>query len=271
MFKALCEVIKDLWRFAFNIQEGQTNQKKPAGRPPELDEVPEKDGQDRTPRPPLDPRSYGRLAYVTKDETYCLAEPILKFDTKVATLFYGEEVAVTELKKNFARIAKSDCEGWVKASDLSDDRSRVFPNFAPGYVYGSDHQETIKLRRLLRDEALGHQLQLPLQPLEFVLFKLKEAGIKLDWPPERPREPGAWQALLRGATGVKMSIYPRTGAVLEYAGNGTPGFLGYIESVAPDQSISLASVGRVEAGEYRVEQFTSTEWKEWRPTFISFA
>lgn len=67
-----------------------------------------------------------------------------------------------------------------------------------------------------------------------------------------------------------MSIEPRTSSIIEYLNENNDGIIGFITEVSPDLAITMSSVGRIEAGEYRVEKFTHDEWKEWRPVFISF-
>lgn len=69
-----------------------------------------------------------------------------------------------------------------------------------------------------------------------------------------------------------MTLEPKTGSILEYAGDdGVNGFLAYVVAVHPDLSITIKSIGRLKEGEYREEDFTQSQWKEWRPVFISFS
>lgn len=214
--------------------------------------------------------SFGRIAYVKSDSVVCLNGPELEFDAQVGTLFYGDRVTVTRIKDKFVEVEAGTVHGWVESTFLTDDLKEIIPSLRSAYIYGVTNEETIKLRRYIHDEALGQELGLSLQSIEYILFILKKTGIKVSWPPVRPREPGVWKTILRGLKGVSMGVEPKTGSVLEYAGNGTPGFIGYVEAVHPDQSITLQTVGRVEEGEYRVEEFSHEEWKEWRPVFICF-
>jgi hypothetical protein len=47
-------------------------------------------------------------------------------------------------------------------------------------------------------------------------------------------------------------------------------FLAFVESVIPDDSIIISSIGRHEAGVYEKQEFTRAQWRELRPVFISF-
>ncbi|MCD5381300.1 MAG: hypothetical protein LR008_01860 [Candidatus Pacebacteria bacterium] len=212
----------------------------------------------------------GQSAYVCVDVALCLSQPSVSLDGKLGEFYYGDRVTVLRLDGGFAEVRIRDTRGWLSVDSLTEDRSKVMPDFKSAYVYGSTDEQTIKLRRLIKDEALTGQLELPLQPIELILFILKTKNAKIGWPATRPRIVGLWNIILRGIKGISMSIEPHTNSIIEYSGTESKGFVGYIEAVHPDLSITLKSVGRVEPGEYRVEEFTHDEWKEWRPVFISY-
>ncbi len=214
--------------------------------------------------------SIGRLAYVGADEAVCYSQAIIDFDTKLGDLHYGDAVMVKSINGAYAKINFQDYDGWMKVSDLVDDKNLIFPNLMSAYVYGPKNDETLKLRKYLKDELLGGLLNLPLQPLELIIFLLKTQRIVVKWPNTKPRIPGSLNNLLKGKKGVSMSIEPRTSSIIEYLNENNDGIIGFITEVSPDLAITMSSVGRIEAGEYRVEKFTHDEWKEWRPVFISF-
>lgn len=275
MIRAFFEVLKDLWDFAFGYS-GQNSMRATdtLNLPAPDDKVPSTTGKSLSgviiPTHKAG-QALGRVVYVQSDTATCFNRPELSFDTQLCQLTYGEKVSVNRMKGEFAEIDATKIRGWVESKNLSDDASEVFPALESGVIYGKGDAETIKLRRFLNDETLAGRLALPLQSTEHVLYLLKRFGLKVNWPLTRPRVPGTWQKILRGVKGVSMSIEPRTAAIFEYVGDeGVPGFLGYIEAVHPDQSITLQSVGRKNEGEYLVEEFTNQEWKEWRPTFITF-
>ena len=216
--------------------------------------------------------SLGQDAYVQFDDVTCFSEPMVAFDTKVKSLSYGDKVSVLRVEDSFAQIQLDDLNCWVSKYAITEDLKIVLPELRHGYVYDAQNDQTIKLRQLLKDETLGNFLELPLQSMEYILYLLNRSGYNIVWPNLRPRNPGQWKNILRGVTGVKMSIEPKTNSVMEYSGDdGKREFFGFVESVHPDLSFTLQSVGRVKEGEYRVEEFTKEQWKEWRPVFISFS
>jgi len=277
MIQAFWEVLKDLWHFAFGLSGHNNNTVPPVQRTkdPSLQVVEVVNKMENSLSGVIIPthkvaQSLGRVAYVQSDTAICMSSPKFTFDTQVGSLSYGDKVMVTRVQDSFAEIDTNVVRGWVETKVLSDDVHKVFPDLQSNQIYGFNNEQTIKLRRYLHDETLAQLLMLPLQSTEYLLYTLKRAGVTVSWPPTRPREPGAWQKILRGVKGVTMGIEPRTSSIFEYVGYGAPGFLGYVEAVHPDQSITLQSVGRINEGEYRVEEFTHDEWKEWRPVFISF-
>lgn len=217
----------------------------------------------------VDP-SQTRPAFVSVEKARCFVSPEIGFDRIIARLDYGDRVGVRRLEDGFAEVIYADTYGWIPVEELSDDESAIFPRLAAGYRYGSAHEETRKLRRAIRDECAGDELGLSLQSIEYVLYELKRRRIEVRWPLARPRVPGSLHMLLRGRANVRIGIEPRTSALLEVSTGPTEGFFGIVEAVQPDQGITLSSVGRVEEGEFRREHFTKEEWREWRPTFISF-
>lgn len=273
MIKAFLEVVKDLWCFVFGIS--LRNSVVVSENIPATVAEPDNANKENAFSGVMVPNikageSYGRTAYVIEDMVFCMSKPKMSFDTQIGTLFYGDKVTVDRMKDSSAEVDNGLFRGWVESKDLSDDINDVLPKFRSSYVYDANNEQTLKLRRFLRDEFFGGKLELPLQTAEYIFYVLKRSGVEISWPSDRPRIPGTWQNILRGKRGVNMGIQPRTNSILEYSGNGTPGFLGYVEAVHPDESITLQTVGRVVEGEFRVEEFTRDEWKEWRPTFISF-
>jgi hypothetical protein len=277
MIQALKAVLMDLWCFMFRKQEYSNS----IPTTPELQSPSNHESKvtDKTVNslsgvivPPTDniTQSFGRVAYVQSDEAICLSGPNFMFDTKVKSLSYGDEVVVNRTQDSFAEIETGRARGWVETKVLSDDVQQVFPDLKPSQIYGVNNEQTIKLRKFIKDETLAQLLLLPLQSTEYVLYMLKRTGSTLVWPPTRPREPGSLHKILRGVKGVGISIEPRTRSIFEYVGDGESSFLGYVEAVHPDLSITLHSVGRLEEGEYLVEELTHVKWKEWRPVFLSF-
>ncbi len=266
MLPALKEVLVDLWLFAlgresYTIEGRDTNVSKSPPVVPLHDLV----------VPPIQPIVGSQAAYVISDFANCLSRPVKSFDGVVGQFTYAQKVFVDMSEGIFAHVSTSHLSGWVEVSQLTDDKFRVIPQFATAVVYDMLHAETIKLRKLTHDEQLGNVLHLPLQGLEYMLFRLKEQNISIDWKGKRPRLAGDWQVILRGIKSITMNIEPKTGSVLESSGTETKPFLAYVESVSPDSIITITSVGRVHEGEFLREEVPKSQWIEWRPVFISFS
>ncbi|MCA9362376.1 hypothetical protein KC906_03290 [Candidatus Kaiserbacteria bacterium] len=216
--------------------------------------------------------AFSQTVYVAVPHLPCLARPALNFDLQLGLCTYAQTVQLLRTAGEYAEVRTGALQGWVLQQGLTDRRSAVFPECTDGVLYTAVHPETEKLRLCLKDDMLGGVLGLSLQPSEYVRYRLWQRRVQVPWAKQRPRVAGEWQRLLKGARGVRIGIEPRTGAVLEHVREeGSDAFLGYVETVHPDLSISLSSVGRVNDGEYRYEQLAHAEWKEWRPVFISFA
>lgn len=269
MIAALWAVMLDLWNFVRGNQADVIllPEAKTSSVQPTLLSAPTRPIMLKQPPDQLE----GRKAIVIADTVACLTRPVYAFDTVLGFLNYGEEVLVSTIEGAFARVHTAHLSGWIPTSSLSDDLKTVYANLKSAFVYGPFHQETVKVRRYINDEALGTKLELALQATEFILYTLKQARINVQWPSGRPRLPGGWQSLLRGVPGVTISVLPKTGSVLDSVGNSESAFLAYVQEVYPDQSLKISSVGLVEEGEYREEVFTKEQWKEWRPVFISFS
>jgi hypothetical protein len=212
----------------------------------------------------------GQLAYVIGNEVPLFKQPIVAFDNQVAMVSFPYQVEVQDSSDTFTRVRAGDMFGWITTSSLQTNLSEVEPQLTSGTVYGPDHRETTKIRQYLNDACFGQQLQLPLQPTEYLFWQLKGVINSSVWSGERPRLPGTWQNILKGKTSVHIGTEPKTASVMEYYADKQTGVLSYVEAVHPDMAIIISSVGRNKEGEYTKETMTNLEWRELRPVFISF-
>ncbi|MFW6209952.1 MAG: hypothetical protein ACOC4E_00490 [Patescibacteria group bacterium] len=227
--------------------------------------------------PPRDPAAptmlpqslHGLRGFICVPQVALLATPQMSLDSCIARLSYGARVTHRRATDTWLEIESVAGTGWVPAASVTPVEALVLPHLSPGELYTAEQVETRKLRACIQDAALAGELQLPLQDLELAFYHLWRRGTRFTWPAERPRTAGRWHQILRGVRDVSMSIEPHTNAILEYQGNGTPGFLGIVTAVTPEQVITVASVGRTVAGLYQEETFSPLQWREWRPIFIS--
>jgi surface antigen len=117
-------------------------------------------------------------------------------------------------------------------------------------------------------DFLGAATQLPLSGVEYVTYRLYQAGRKIVWPEHWGRVAGSWQRKLRGVKGVRMDVLPHTGAVMEYIIDDV-GFVAFVEAVSPANRITISGIGLVHEGQYTEERLEHATWRELRPVFIS--
>lgn len=210
-------------------------------------------------------------AIIIEDIVPLLKGPMLAFDTCISILTFPESVSVLATEGEFSQVRIGSVSGWVKTTSLEVDEAKVFPRFLTGATYCTADTETKKLRRLLTDESLGTALQLPLQPTEFVIWKIQNVTQLHIWNAERPRLQGDWQKIFRDSRGISIGIEPKTSSVLEYHTDTGEGKIAFVTSVHPDRSVVIQSVGREVEGQYLEETLSVDVWREWRPVFISFS
>lgn len=194
--------------------------------------------------------------------------PVLTFDGEVTHLPYATPVELLGYEGRFAHVRYHSQVGWLLKDELVTKTSEIFPEFNTGEIYSANHPETKKLRTLLADEFAAAELYLPLQDVELVTYELLQKGKSLPWDQVRPRMAGSWQNILKGKPTVQIGINPKTGSVLEFINHEGSGFVGYVEAVSVDETITIAGIGRLIAGEYRKEVLPKVVWQEWRPVFI---
>lgn len=209
------------------------------------------------------------VLYINKPQSKVWQRPVVAEDSVIGYLAYGQPVSVLAYEGRFAKIDSHGLGGYVLKDELETIKEALYPTFHEGEIYTANHPDTKKLRRLINDEFANGELFVHLQPSEFVSYRLSEKNQTLPWGQERPRVVGAWHNLLKGKTGINISVTPKTGALVEYQKVDGTGWLGYTKAVLVDNSITVEGVGRVIEGEYKVETFAPEEWHEWRPVWIA--
>lgn len=207
-------------------------------------------------------------AFVAAPQVRVWQRPVMTFDGQVIHLPYATPLKLLGYEGRFAQVSKDEQVGWVLKDEITTDTNEIFPQFNTGEIYSANHPETKKIRRLLLDEFAAQELFLPLQDVELVTYFLYQKGLTIPWDAVRPRIAGNWQNILKGKPTVSIGISPKTGSIMEFIYDDGTGFVGYVESVTVDESITVAGVGRLIAGEFRRETVPRVVWQEWRPVFI---
>jgi len=208
------------------------------------------------------------VVYFIGEETALHADPVMAFDVVSDILPYGMPVSLLKLGGRWAYVRAFGREGWILKDSLREQARDVLPEFVPGVLYDAENEETIKLRKCIKDAFCGGKAGLLLTDAEYVAYKLQQKGLSLPWNGDRPRNPGTWQKKLRGKNGVHIGIHPKANSVMEYVIEDI-GYVAFIEAVFPDGSLKQSSVGILGEGVFSESIQQSAEWKELRPVFIA--
>ncbi len=194
--------------------------------------------------------------------------PQVEFDGCIEMVPYGTAVSVVGYSGRYASVLRAGHTGWMLKDSLVPDKGSVWPHFIVDDTYPATHDITKKVRSLIGDAFGAGELLLPLQASEYITVRLMNDHRHIIWPAVRPRVPGSWQQILRGLRGIHSSITPKTDTVMEWLQEPGEGRLAYVESVTPDNTITITLIGLVEAGRYTTLVLTEVAWRELRPVFI---
>lgn len=208
----------------------------------------------------------GGVVYIAEDTVSLCQQPAAAFDMVIATLRYGQKVNSGIRSGRWLQITVGQQVGWVLRDSIVSDIARVRPVLCVGKCYDAAEDDTRAIRNCIADEFNVNELQLPLQDAELVTYKLRCREQQLPWSQQRPRTPGRWHQLLRGTQGVRISVFPITGSVMEFYRAGAEGQLAYVESVSPAEVLTIATIDR--DGVYTESELTKDEWTALQPVFI---
>jgi len=197
-----------------------------------------------------------------------LQQPYKAFDTQIKCMEYGDAVTVVAWQGAYAKVQKGEVIGWVSKNSLVKRKVDIWPQWKFSHWYGADHAMTRQARQLIKDEFFAGASDLALQSVEYVTLALLEDNRRILWPQTYGRVAGRWHYLLRGTTGIHISIQPCTDSVMEWTTEEGIGHVAYVRKVLPDNTLHIEGIDILEEG--LLEQVTLPEslWREWRPVFI---
>lgn len=217
------------------------------------------------------PYQTGALAYVSVQSAECFVRAVQSYDGVVGRLPYGQAVSVGQASGRFCLITTGEVSGWILKDSCTFSRTDIFPIFHVGTSYYSSARVTQAIRMFLQDEFAAAPLLLPLQPEEYVTYRIKEASFTIPWGPARPRLAGEWHTLLRGRARVHVGVEARTHSLLEWNDADGNGRLAYVESVSPDEEIVISYILGTGDGLYCSHVVSANVWREWRPVWITIS
>lgn len=171
--------------------------------------------------------------------------PKIKIDSIVAFLPYGYGCNVIDCKDAFVLVPFQKDEVWVSVDAVTKSIQDVHPDYALSKNTSIDISPhfTTALRVAINDIFSMGQLEMSLQNVEYVWYRLKKMNISFSWPDNmRPRQAGRWSSILRQQSSMYVGTVPMSGVVLEcYDSNNTPQIF-FVESVTPDEEIVVSGI-----------------------------
>ncbi|MFA6215565.1 MAG: CHAP domain-containing protein [Patescibacteria group bacterium] len=217
---------------------------------------------------------------------------------KIGTLKLGQEITYLDQKDKWIYISGPDgLKGWVSSYHVTEYLPTVIENpknnnieknsnleckldFKKGIANLATDQNTIKLRKFINDELHGGLNSLALQCTEYVLYKLKQHDITVEWPVQSGRDGGKWPIIFEKDSQHKYKVldYPKVGCAMCFtAGFKDPraaatGHVAYIEEVLPDGSVRISEANWPPLGKYFERVIPQAEWQnKWKAKFVDFS
>jgi hypothetical protein len=209
------------------------------------------------------------IAYVATSGAPLRIQPEKGMDTIIDRMPFGAMLVAVEQVGEWVRVFHAGKEGFVELIDLADRAAFVHPKFVIGAPNDANDPATERVRAMIQDEFSYGEGEMPLQAEEYVLYKLVRNGVRPAWPSTRPRTPGTWARILRGAPGVSISVEPSPRSVVEWD-LGHKGHVAFVEAVYPDGTIQLSEANWPDRGIYNERVLVREEWMALAPFFISF-
>ena len=137
-------------------------------------------------------------------------------------------------------------------------------------IYTSETPATIIIRQTLNtyDSHVVQEGNLTLA--EWLLYKIHTIDDAIALLALAMTPIGRWHQTLKAQSGVRVSIEPTTGALIEWSTTAAIGQAGFITQVSPDQTITLQTISQEPAGMCQEQILVLAQWKELGPVFSRF-
>jgi len=201
---------------------------------------------------------------------------------------YGSEVLVMEEQEKWFKVNAGGRVGWVscyylienspiqQSSELSKKESaqNLLPAFKPHYPNLAKDDNTVKLRKIIKDEFGGGVNGWDLQCTEYVHYRVQQMGININWPNERPRHGGRWAVIFENSGQYKVSNEPTAGSAMSFTSglkNSTVGHVAFVEEIYENGSIKISEANWPPPGKYYERILAKSEWQDkYKGKFINF-
>lgn len=208
----------------------------------------------------------GRPLYVGVPEGLLFNSPVVLFDAVVKKKKLGDILFEQKRQGRWSYVNDSEVCGWALTDTLTSNIEPVL--FEIDKAYEADSREALFVRSCIGDEFNGDALKLPLQPEEYVYYRLALQGRGISWTHTRPRLAGRWHVLLKNNAHVHISIAPSEDSIMEYADGESVGHIVYVDVVLPDQSIVVSGLDADRNNVYAVTRLYKDDWQALRPVFL---
>lgn len=235
------------------------------------------------------PEFSSKKLYVSAEDGLRLrSSPEIKPDNILVNLLYGQEVIVKQEKEKWFEVSVDDKTGWVfsyylieevsvkqsaelQSKETSQDN---FPFFKSQVQNLTNDLNTIKVRKIIKDEFGGGARGDDLQCTEYVQYKIQQMGISIKWPQERPRHGGRWAGIFERSGQYKVLSEPKAGCAMSFTGglkNSNVGHVAFVEEVYQDNSIRISEANWPPPGTYFERILTKSQWQDkYKGKFIDF-
>ncbi len=210
---------------------------------------------------------------------------------KIGTISYGVEVTVLQEQSKWFEIKSGDLQGWVSSVYLTEekpleltqrvikeDASSEFPQFKKAVANLASDINTIKLRKIIEDEFRGSANSWDLQCTEYVCYKLRQMGVRISWPAERPRHGGRWAGIFERSGLYKILNEPKAGCAMCFttgfrtAAMNETGHVAFVEQVLEDGSVKISEANWPPPGKYNERVMPISEWRDkYKCRFVDFS
>jgi len=216
--------------------------------------------------------------------------PEIRSDNILGVLKFGQEISVLKEQEKWFEIECLDKKGWVSCYFLTEENpvqerenqiitkketlSDLLPDFKTGIANLASDSNTLKLRKIIKDEFGGGVNNWDLQCTEYVQYKVQQIGITIQWPSERPRHGGKWSKIFERSGMYKVLNTPKAGCAMSFTSglrNSNVGHVAFIEEIFDNWSIKISEANWPPPGKYWERILIKSQWQDkYKGRFIDF-
>ena len=201
----------------------------------------------------------------------------------------GQELIVVDAQP-WIRVTKNGQIGWIR-SDFITEAPPPAPRPAQQslqLIIGTpnlfDSPNTIAIRQIIGDEFGGGAEKDHLNCTEYVQYRIQsKLGVKIKWPPDRPRNGGKWASIFQKNNLFKVLSDPLPNCAMCFTdgismnpATNAIGHVAFVEDVLPDGSVRVSEAnwppaGQLPKGQYHERNIPKQKWQtQYKAQFVEF-